>query len=117
MKRREFEKVVDRALENLPTWVVDLLDNVVVVVEDHPTREQDPHGEGLLGIYEGVSQYDRGFDYTMALPDRIVIFRRPHLDLELSEPELIDEIRTTVLHEIAHHFGIDDERLHELGWD
>lgn len=117
MNRREFEKLVDRALEDLPPWVVDLLDNVVVVVEDRPHRDQDPHGGGLLGIYEGVSQYDRGFDYTMALPDRIVIFRRPHLELGLNERELVDEVRATVLHEIAHHFGIDDDRLHELGWD
>lgn len=117
MNRRAFEKLVDRALENLPEWVVDLLDNVVVVVEDRPTADQDPRGEGLLGIYEGVSQYDRGFDYTMALPDRIVIFRHAHLDLGLSEPDLVHEVRTTVLHEIAHHFGIDDDRLHELGWD
>jgi predicted Zn-dependent protease with MMP-like domain len=117
MNRRAFEDLVDRALEELPDWVMDVLDNVIVVVEDHPTREQDPHGEGILGIYEGVSLHDRGFDYTMALPDRIVIFRRPHLDLGLSVQELEQEVRTTVLHEVAHHLGIDDDRLHELGWD
>jgi predicted Zn-dependent protease with MMP-like domain len=115
--RRAFEAVVDRALEQLPGWVLDALDNVVVVVEDHASAEQDPHGEDILGIYEGVSLYERGFEYTMAMPDRIVIFRRPHLSLGLSEKELEGEIRATVLHEIAHHLGIDDERLHELGWD
>ena len=117
MNRHTFEQHVDRALETLPDWVVDALDNVVVVVEDVPTREQDPDGEGLLGIYEGVSLHDRGFDYTMALPDRIVIFRKPHLSLGLTGRELEAEIRTTVLHEVAHHLGIDDDRLHELGWD
>ncbi|MGI9649115.1 MAG: metallopeptidase family protein [Acidimicrobiia bacterium] len=117
MDRRAFETVVDRALEHLPEWVLDALENVVVVVEDHATREQDPRGEGILGIYEGISLHDRGFEYTMALPDRIVIFRRPHLSLGLSESELEQEIRATVLHEIAHHLGIDDDRLHELGWD
>lgn len=112
-----FEQVVDLALEGLPEWVLDVLDNIVVVVEDFPSKEQDPHGEGLLGIYEGVSLHDRGMDYTMALPDRIVIFRRPHLDLGLSTGDLEREIAATVLHEVAHHLGIDDERLHELGWD
>ena len=117
MNRHAFEDLVDRALEELPDWVLDVLDNLIVVVEDHPTREQDPHGEGLLGIYEGISLHDRGVEYTMALPDRIVIFRLPHLDLGLPIPELEQEVRTTVLHEVAHHLGIDDDRLHELGWD
>jgi predicted Zn-dependent protease with MMP-like domain len=117
MDRHAFEALVDRALEELPEWVLEVLDNLIVVVEDRPTREQDPHGDDILGIYEGISLHDRGFEYTMALPDRIVIFRLPHLSLNLSTPELEQEIRTTVLHEVAHHLGIDDERLHELGWD
>ena len=117
MNRTAFEALVDRALEELPDWVLDALDNVIVVVEDRPTREQDPYGEDILGIYEGVSLAERGFEYTLALPDRIVIFRQPHLALGLSVPDLEQEVRTTVLHEIAHHLGIDDERLHQLGWD
>lgn len=117
MDRAAFEALVDRALEHLPEWVLDALDNVIVMVEDRPNAEQDPHGEGILGIYEGISLHDRGFEYTMALPDRIVIFRLPHLSLDLAVPELEQEVRTTVLHEIAHHLGIDDDRLHELGWD
>ena len=117
MDRARFEDLVDRALEQLPDWVLDALDNIVVVVEDRPSREQDPEGEGILGIYEGISLHDRGFEYTMALPDRIVIFRLPHLSLNLSTSDLEQEVRTTVLHEVAHHLGIDDERLHELGWD
>lgn len=117
MNRRQFEQLVDRSLEQLPDWVLEALENVIVVVEDHPSRDHDPHDEGILGVYEGVSLDERGMDYTMALPDRIVIFRHPHLALGLSEPDLEQEIRATVLHEIAHHLGIDDQRLHELGWD
>jgi predicted Zn-dependent protease with MMP-like domain len=117
MRKSEFEAIVDRVLEELPAWVVEKLDNLIVVVEEHPTAEQDPDDTGLLGIYEGVSLHDRSADYWGALPDRIVVFRRSHLDLGLDRDELEDEIRTTVLHEIAHHLGIDDDRLHELGWD
>lgn len=97
--------------------MLDVLENVIVVVDEHPAPDQDPHGDGILGIYEGISLHDRGVEYTMALPDRIVIFRQPHLSLGLSEADLEQEVRTTVLHEIAHHLGIDDDRLHELGWD
>lgn len=113
----EFERVVDDVLDELPDWVWDEIDNLIVVVEERPTAEQDPDGTGLLGIYEGISLNERSADYWGALPDRIVIFRQSHLELGLSRHELEHEIRTTVLHEIAHHLGIDDDRLHELGWD
>lgn len=112
MRRHQFEREVDRVIEALPQWVIDEIDNLVVVVEDTPTEEQGD----LLGVYEGVSLAERG-DYWGALPDRIVIFYRPHLELGLSEDELREEIRKTVLHELGHHLGIDDERLTELGWD
>ncbi|MBN2114851.1 MAG: metallopeptidase family protein [Acidimicrobiia bacterium] len=117
MRRAQFERIVDRALEDLPQWVLERVDNLHVVVEDWPTREQDPSGEGILGIYEGVSLLERGDWYSGALPDRIVIFMRPHLELDLSPSELRREIRRTVLHEVAHHLGIDDPRLEELGYD
>jgi len=117
VSRRRFEEIVDEALEGLPAWVVDALDNLHIVVEDWPTREQDPDGDGLLGIYEGVSLLERGTDYYAQAPDRIVVFRGPHVELGLSEDDLRTEVRTTVLHEVAHHLGIDDARLHELGWD
>ncbi|HUG08351.1 MAG TPA: metallopeptidase family protein [Acidimicrobiia bacterium] len=112
MKRHEFEREVDRIIEELPQWVLDEVDNLIVVVEDEPTEVQGD----LLGIYEGVSLAERG-DYWGALPDRIVIFYRPHLELDLPERELRAEIRKTVLHELGHHLGIDDDRLTELGWD
>lgn len=99
-------------IEGLPEWVLEEVDNLVVVVEDEPGEEEGD----LLGIYEGVSLAERE-DYWGALPDRIVIFYRPHLELGLAEDELREEIRKTVLHELAHHLGIDDERLTELGWD
>jgi len=117
VRRAQFERVVDEALEGLPGWVVDAVENLHVVVEDWPTADQDPQNDGILGIYEGVSLLDRGVDYSGFLPDRIVIFMRPHLELGLSRNELRREIRKTVLHEVAHHLGIDDERLAELGWD
>jgi predicted Zn-dependent protease with MMP-like domain len=112
MKRHQFEQEVDKVIEALPEWVLEEVDNLVIVVEDDPTEEQGD----VLGIYEGVSLAERG-DYWGALPDRIVIFYRPHLALGLGTDELRDEIRKTVLHEVGHHLGIDDERLTELGWD
>ena len=116
MNRRRFEQVVDRALEALPDWVIDRIDNLVVVVEEKPTREQDPDGD-LLGIYEGVSLRDRSGDYWGALPDQITIFRQPHVDMELSDKDLEVQIRRTVFHEIGHYLGLEEDRLHELGWD
>lgn len=112
MRRHEFESEVDRIIESLPQWVLDEVDNLIVVVEDEPTEDQGD----LLGIYEGVSLAERG-DYWGALPDRIVIFYKPHLALALPDVELREEIRKTVLHELGHHLGIDDDRLTELGWD
>ena len=117
MNRADFEHLVDEALDQLPEWVTERIDNLIIVVEDQSTPQQDPSGEGLLGLYEGVSLADRGIDYFGAMPDRITIFREPHLALKLDNDALRSEIRTTVLHEVAHHLGIDDERLHELGWD
>lgn len=117
MNRRDFSVAVDEVLAELPEWVVEQVDNLFVEVEDWPTPEQDPDGHGILGIYEGVSLADRGVDYFGFAPDRIVIFYQPHLELGLEDAELRKEIRVTVLHEIAHHLGIDDDRLHQLGWD
>jgi predicted Zn-dependent protease with MMP-like domain len=117
VNRKQFSLAVDEVLAELPEWVVEQVDNLFVEVEDWPTPEQDPDGHGILGIYEGVSLADRGVDYFGFAPDRIVIFYQPHLELGLDDAELRKEIRVTVLHEIAHHLGIDDDRLHELGWD
>lgn len=116
MNLSEFEAEVDHVLTTLPPWVIAKIDNLIVVVERSPTHDQDPTGEGLLGLYEGISLAERGVDYFASAPDQITIFYRPHLALGLTDDELRTEIRTTVLHELAHHLGIDDVRLHELGW-
>lgn len=116
VKLREFEQVVDRVLDQLPPWVIEKIDNLIIVVEEQPTKEQDPH-QDLLGLYEGISLLERTGDYWGGLPDKITIFRQPHLQLGLERPELEAEIRRTLLHELAHHLGSDDDRLEELGWD
>ncbi len=115
MNRSTFEAVVDEVIESLPQWVVDTVDNLIIVVEHEPSAEQRGEHDDLLGIYEGVSLAERE-DYWGAMPDQITVFYGPHLRLGLPDDELREEIRMTVLHEIGHHLGISDERLHELGW-
>jgi predicted Zn-dependent protease with MMP-like domain len=112
MERDAFERLVDEALDDIPDELARLVRNVVVLVEDDPPAE-DPD---LLGLYEGVALTERYGDYGMQLPDRIFVFRNPLLAMCETEEELIEEVRITVVHEVAHHFGIDDERLHELGY-
>lgn len=116
MRRQEFERIVDEALEELPGWVTDALDNIHVIVEEWPSPAQDPTGERLLGLYEGVNLHDRASGYSGFLPDRITLFMGPHLALRLPPSRLRAQIRKTVLHEVAHHLGIDDARLHEMGY-
>ncbi len=111
-----FERIVDKVLDELPEWVLEQIDNLHVVVQDKPTPSQAAHGERLLGLYEGVMLKDRGMNYFAAAPDRISIFREEHLRLARSARHLSLQIRKTVLHEMGHHLGIDDERLHEIGW-
>jgi predicted Zn-dependent protease with MMP-like domain len=115
MSRERFEAAVGDALDAVPAEFLDLLDNVVFLVEDEPY--DDLEGD-CLGLYEGVPQTERGWDVgAPVLPDRITIFRGPTLRMCASAEEVVDEVAITVVHEIAHHFGIDDERLEELGWD
>ena len=113
MEPERFDALVDRALDGIPEELAVLVKNVVVLVEDEP-----PEGEpdDLLGLYDGVALTERDSTMTMQLPDRIFIFRGPLLDFVESEAELVEEVRITVVHEIAHHFGIDDHRLHALGY-
>jgi len=107
----DFERLVAAELDALPAEMVDGLENVAFVVEDEP--EDDPD---LFGRYEGVDLTQRGQYGFGELPDRIVVFRLPHLDAAASPEELRDEVRTTLVHEIGHFYGLDDDRLHELGW-
>jgi predicted Zn-dependent protease with MMP-like domain len=112
MTRERFEELVRDALDQVPGELLDLMDNVVVLVED-----ESPAGEGeLLGLYEGHALTERGWHYGGVLPDRIMIYRKPILRICGSEDDVVEEVAITVVHEIAHHFGIDDDRLHELGW-
>ncbi|GAB3854563.1 metallopeptidase family protein [Micromonospora andamanensis] len=111
MGRERFEELVGEALDEVPEELLALMNNVVILVEDDP-----PPGEDLLGLYEGHALTDRGWDYAGVLPDRILIYRNPILRICHSEEDVVDEVAVTVVHEIAHHFGIDDARLHELGW-
>lgn len=114
--RAAFEAMVDEVIDSLPDWVVSQIDNLAVVVEDRARPDQDATGYGLLGLYEGVDKLRRGNDYFAAAPDQITIFRLPHL-VQATDPEaLAVELRKTVLHELAHHLGIDDSRLHEIGY-
>jgi predicted Zn-dependent protease with MMP-like domain len=108
----DFEDAVGDALDEVPAELMALLDNVVFLVEDEPPAD-DPD---LLGLYDGTPLTERGDGWAGALPDRITIFRGPLSRMCEDREELLEEIAVTVVHEIAHHFGIDDARLHELGW-
>ncbi len=113
MGRDEFERLVERALDQIPDELAARVENLVVLVEDDPP-DDDPD---LLGLYDGMALTERPADGGPAdLPDRIFVFRRPLLELCSSEEDLVREVRTTVVHEVGHHFGIDDERLHALGY-
>jgi predicted Zn-dependent protease with MMP-like domain len=114
MSREAFEDAVADALDGVPPELARMMDNVVVLVEDDPP-DDDPH---LLGLYEGTPLTRRDSWWAAgSLPDRITIFRHPLLAVCDTPEEVVEEVRVTVVHEIAHHFGIGDARLHELGWD
>ncbi|MGC0317270.1 putative Zn-dependent protease with MMP-like domain [Kitasatospora acidiphila] len=112
MSREEFEGLVSDALDQIPPQLAAMMDNVAVFVEDEP----DPATPELLGLYEGTPLTERGEWYAGVLPDRIIIYRGPALRLCETAELVIAEVRTTVIHEVAHHFGFDDHELHELGW-
>jgi predicted Zn-dependent protease with MMP-like domain len=111
VERRDFEDLVATALDQIPQELARLVDNVVIKVEDNP-----PPGEYLLGLYQGVPLTERGNHYAGAMPDRITIYRFPILRISWTPHDVIRQVHITVVHEIAHHFGIDDDRLHELGY-
>lgn len=106
-----FDELVGDALDGIPSELAARMDNVVVTVEE---RSRDPH---LLGLYEGIPLTERAeYGVGGALPDRITIYREPILRLCRTEADVVRQVRITVVHEVGHHFGIDDDRLHELGW-
>ncbi len=105
-----FEEMVATALDSLPAELGRLMSNVAVTVE------HDPGPPGLLGLYEGIPLTSRTTQYAGVLPDRITIYRQAICAICRTEDEVAGEVRRTVIHEVGHHFGIDDDRLDELGW-
>jgi len=112
LSAERFDELVVAELDELPDDMVDGLDNIVFVTEDRP----EDGSLDLLGLYDGVALTERGTYGFGELPDRIILYREPHLAAVDSEDELRDEIHVTLVHEIAHFYGIDDAQLHELGW-
>jgi predicted Zn-dependent protease with MMP-like domain len=110
--RAEFEQLVSVALDGIPAELASLMDNVVVLVEDEAPAD-DPD---LLGLYDGVPLTERDSSYTFLAPDRVFVFRGPLTRMCETPAELVEEVRITVVHEVAHHFGIDDQHLHDLGY-
>jgi predicted Zn-dependent protease with MMP-like domain len=106
-----FEDLVADALDEVPPELMELVDNVVFLVED-----RNPDEPSLLGLYEGYALTERGWHYGGDLPDRIMIYREAICDICDTADDVVDEVTITVVHEIAHHFGIEEERLHQLGW-
>jgi predicted Zn-dependent protease with MMP-like domain len=120
MDRRRFEKLVNQAIDELPAEFREKLENVVVIVEDQPSEElleemEIPPGDTLFGLYEGTPLTERGFQ-TPLHPDRIWIFQVPIEEECETEDEIREEIKTTIVHEVAHFFGLDDEYLEGLGY-
>lgn len=111
MSEERFAELVSDALDEIPRELARAMNNVAVLIEPHNAEEPD-----ILGLYHGVALTDRTHQYGGQLPDRISIYREPILEMCESEAEVVDEVAITVVHEIGHHFGIDDRRLHELGW-
>jgi len=111
MDPQRFDELVSDALDLIPSELTDAMDNVVILVAD-----RHPEDDELLGLYEGVALTDRDSDYAGALPDAITIYRETLLEVCDSDDEVVEQVAITVIHEIAHHFGIDDDRLDELGW-
>jgi predicted Zn-dependent protease with MMP-like domain len=111
MGPQRFDELVSDALDLIPPDLAGAMDNVVVLVGGRNPGEPD-----LLGLYEGIALTERDSWYGGSLPDTITIYRDALLDVCETEADVVEEVAVTVIHEIAHHFGIDDKRLHELGW-
>jgi predicted Zn-dependent protease with MMP-like domain len=112
VSRDRFEELVSQALDTIPEDLSRLVSNCVILVED----DVPPGTPSLFGLYVGTPLTQRGEWYSGVLPDRITIYRLPILRMCRDELDVVDEVRITVIHEVAHHFGIDEDRLHELGW-
>jgi predicted Zn-dependent protease with MMP-like domain len=111
MGAERFEELVSEALDLIPSELARAIDNVVILVVDRHPEEPE-----LLGLYQGVALTERDSMYAGALPDTITIYSESLLEICDTEADVVEEVTITVIHELAHHFGIDDDRLHELGW-
>jgi predicted Zn-dependent protease with MMP-like domain len=111
MSADRFEELVGDALDLIPAQLARAIDNVVVLIE--PRNLEDPH---LLGLYHGIALTERDSHYGGALPDTVTIYRDAILEICSDEGDVVREVAITVIHEIAHYFGIDEDRLHQLGW-
>ncbi|MFF2086444.1 metallopeptidase family protein [Nocardia sp. NPDC058176] len=111
MPAERFEELVGDALDLIPPELTDAIDNVVILVEAR--NDEEP---SLLGLYHGIALTERDSYYAGSLPDTITVYREAILDICNTDDDVVEEVAITVIHEIAHYFGIDDDRLHELGW-
>jgi len=116
MNHAEFEAIVQQAMDSLPDWVHEALQHIEIRVTDEPGDEAEPGEDDLLGLYVGTPLTERSLEDVLTEPDVIFIYRLPHLEMELPLDELREEIAATLIHEIAHYFGIDDDHLDEIGW-
>ncbi len=121
MDNKKFEDLVTKAIDSLPDEFQERMENVDIIITDRPTPRQNRSlrerpGEILLGLYEGVPLTERGDNYGFVMPDKISIFQKNIESICRNDNEVVDEVRKVVIHEIAHHFGISDTRLDELGW-
>ncbi len=118
LRRKQFERMVRKAIDSLPASIHSLMVNVEIVIEDEPSNEQRGNDEdGPFGLYEGVPLTERSSSYGLVLPDKITIFRGPLERATATPSERFVEIRTTVIHEVAHHFGMDEWQIAELGYE
>lgn len=121
LSRQEFQQLVSQAIASLPRRVVTRLNNVEVVVKDHPTHEElamagtDP-AQTLFGLYTGIPLTERSTSYGMVLPDKITLYQRSIEEGCRTKREIQEQIRTTLLHEIGHHFGLSEDDLEEAGY-
>ena len=119
MKKSEFEKLVQEGIQQIPKKFRNKLSNVAITIENSPSQTQLrklnlPDNQLLFGLYQGIPQTKRGFNYNLVLPDKITIFQKPIESLSESSEEIRQIVRQTIWHEIAHHFGIDEKRIREI---
>ena len=118
LRKRQFERMVRKAIDSLPPVIHSMMENVEIVIEDEPTEEQRNGAEdGPFGLYEGIPLTERTSSYGLILPDKISIFRGPLERAAATPSDLYAEVQATVIHEVAHHFGMDEAKIADLGYE